>query len=448
MKFKPWGCVGLAGVILLSGCSGGKEAASPKMSDDGKKIVVVGTKGSTRFLQEAEKKFEAAHPDIDIQLKKYGTPEKKNDGGGMQVAPEMTQEEYDRLIQQINTEVLSGKGPDVIDTTGLSLGVYANKGAIEDLHERMKKDSSFKPSDYYEGIWQASEINGGLYALPTSFFIENMMVDTRKLQQAGVKLDDTKWTWKDFFDIAIKVKASSNDEVYALGSNSPKGDLLFSIVESEYDRYVQHDQKTANFDSDEFRQRMQQVKDLYDQGFITQDIGDKDKLIFSQNTMSNSGLLAVMTYLPGWKSILPPTEAGGAAGPSFKAYGGFAINAKSGVKDEAWAFMKFLLSPEMQQSSEFIGIPMLKELVKAQFEESKKLAANKDAFIQIDDADAFNQHVDGMLSLLDQPGKPFAMDPKIQSMMREEFDTFMVGQKSAEEVSKLIQSRVTTYLNE
>jgi multiple sugar transport system substrate-binding protein len=30
----------------------------------------------------------------------------------------------------------------------------------------------------------------------------------------------------------------------------------------------------------------------------------------------------------------------------------------------------------------------------------------------------------------------------------EEFEAFMNGQKTAEEVSKLIQNRVTTYLNE
>ena len=448
MKFKQWGLAGLIGLLMLAGCSGGSDEAGPKRSEDGKKIVVVGTQNSTRFLQEAEKKFEALHPDIDIQIKKYGAPEKKNDGGGMQVAPSVSREDFDKLIQQINTEVLSGKGPDLIDTSGLSLGVYASKGAIDDLHERMKNDSEFKASDYYEGLWKAMEINGGLYALPTSYYIETMLVDTRKLDKANVKLDDAKWTWNEFFNIVDKIKQSTGDEVFALASNSAKGSLLYDIVESEYDRYVQHDKKTANFDSDEFRQLMQHVKDLYDQGYVTQNDGKMDKFMFSQSTMNSPGLLAGFTYFPGWKSILPPTEAGAATGLPFNPRNALAMNSKSSVKDEAWQFMKFMLSPEMQQSPEMIGIPMLKDIVNAQFESLKKQAAEGNTLIQVDDPKDFERHVDEMKAMLDQSGKPSAMDPKVMSIMSEEIDSFMDGQKSADKISRLIQSRVTTYLNE
>ncbi len=449
MKFKSWGFLGLAGMIVLAGCSGGKEAG-PKMTDDGKKIVVVGTAGSTRFLEEAEKAFEAKHPDIDIQIKKYGPEEKKNDGGGMQAGQVLTRDEYDQFISRLNTEVLSGKGPDLMDTTGLSLGVYANKGAVIDLHDLMKKDQEFKASDYYEGLWKATEIDGGLYALPTNYFVNTMMVDQKRLDQAGVKLDDTKWTWNDFFDIADKIKKSSSDEVYALGTNGPKGELLYSIVEADYKRYVQHEKKTANFDSDEFRQMMQHVKDLYDKGFITNYDGSLDKLMFTQNTYITPDMLAAFTYTKGWKSILPPTSEGSSSGLSFQPMGSYSINAKSGVKDEAWQFMKFMLSPEMQQSPELGGISMLKEQVNAKFDELKQQVQDgtSQMAVKIDDPQDFARHVDEMKALLNNTGQPSAMDPKIRTIISDEFKTFMDGSKSADEVSKLIQSRVTTYLNE
>jgi len=452
MKIKQWGFIGLASLIMLAGCSGGSEAG-PKMSEDGKKIVVIGTAGSTRFLEEAEKKFEVKHPDIDIQIKKYGPEEKKNDGGGMATGQVMTRDEYEQFISRLNTEVLSGKGPDIMDTSGLSLGVYANKGAVIDLHEMMKKDNEFKTSDYFDGLWKATEINGGLYALPTRYFVNTMMVNTKRLEQANVRLDDAKWTWNDFFDIADKIKKSSSDEVYALGTNGPKGELLYSIVEADYERYVQHDKKKANFDSDEFRQMMQHVKGLYDKGFITNydgGIDSMDKLMFVQNTYITPDMLAAFSYTPGWKSVLPPTAAGTSSGLPFQSMGSYSINAKSGVKDEAWQFLKFMVSPEMQQSPELGGIPMLKELVNTNFEEIKKQVADGTSkmAIQINDPKDFARHVDEMKSMLDNTGKPSAMDPKISTIISDEFKTFMDGSKSADEVSKLIQSRVTTYLNE
>jgi len=449
MKIKQWGFIGVASLVMVAGCSGGSESG-PKMSEDGKKIVVVGTAGSTRFLEEAEKAFEAKHPDIDIQIKKYGPEEKKNDGGGMVTGQVLTRDEYDQFITRLNTEVLSGKGPDLMDTTGLSLGVYANKGAVIDLHEMMKKDQEFKASDYYEGLWKATEINGGLYALPTNYFVNTMMVDTKRLDQAGVKLDDTKWTWNDFFDIADKIKKSSSDEVYSLGTNGPKGELLYSIVEADYERYVQHDKKTANFNSDEFRAVMQHVKDLYDKGFITNYDGSLDKLMFTQNTYVSPEMLAAFSYTPGWKSVLPPTSAGTSTGLPFQPSGSYSINAKSGVKDEAWQFLKFMLSPDMQKSPELRGIPMLKDAVHKKFEELKKqvMDGTSQIAVQINDPKEFARHVDDIQAMLNKTGKPSAMDPKISTIISDEFKTFLDGSKSAEDVSQLIQSRVMTYLNE
>ncbi|WP_193726836.1 hypothetical protein [Paenibacillus guangzhouensis] len=42
----------------------------------------------------------------------------------------------------------------------------------------------------------------------------------------------------------------------------------------------------------------------------------------------------------------------------------------------------------------------------------------------------------------------FSIDKNIESIVQEEFESYMSGQKSVDEVSKLIQNRVMTYLNE
>lgn len=50
--------------------------------------------------------------------------------------------------------------------------------------------------------------------------------------------------------------------------------------------------------------------------------------------------------------------------------------------------------------------------------------------------------------MLEEAGKTSLADAKILRIAMEEVQAFMSGQKPAEEVSKLIQNRVLTYLNE
>ncbi|MNW02119.1 hypothetical protein D3C71_1978580 [compost metagenome] len=59
-----------------------------------------------------------------------------------------------------------------------------------------------------------------------------------------------------------------------------------------------------------------------------------------------------------------------------------------------------------------------------------------------------DRHYDELKQLIQSASSLAKADDKMLSMIEEESKTYFSGQKSAEEVAKLIQNRVTTYLNE
>ncbi|WP_314591975.1 hypothetical protein [Paenibacillus terrigena] len=58
------------------------------------------------------------------------------------------------------------------------------------------------------------------------------------------------------------------------------------------------------------------------------------------------------------------------------------------------------------------------------------------------------RHFDELKQLIQSASSLAKADDKMLSMIEEESKSYFSGQKSAEEVAKLIQNRVTTYINE
>ncbi|WP_282936165.1 hypothetical protein [Paenibacillus sp. RC67] len=64
------------------------------------------------------------------------------------------------------------------------------------------------------------------------------------------------------------------------------------------------------------------------------------------------------------------------------------------------------------------------------------------------DGERAKKRIEEVQKLISEADVRRSSDMKVLMIAMEEFKSFMSGQKSAEEVSKLIQNRVKTYLNE
>lgn len=424
-------------------------------SKGGKTVVSMTVMTKDRFLEEAEQKFESAHPDIDIQIEETVPVDTGTNGKMVMMGPDSgpTPEQVDKYVNTVNTAIMSGKAADIISVEHLPGDKYAEKGLLADWNELTGKDGSFRKSDYYENIFNGVAKGGGWYGIPTSFSLDVMIGNASLLKQHS--LDDKTWTWDQFVELLEK-QGQSEKGKFGISMVKPE-DLLSYLVETVYGKLVEKDGNSVKFDADAFQTYMEEVKKLYDNKLATAENTGPGSTSFSHVNMMNPIDIVMLPEMKGGdngKLLLPP-GTGQDEGIPFKSNQVLALNAKSKVKEPAWEFVKFLLSEEMQSSNSLFNFAVHKEALKKKLKEMQEMMSGGKAKMMIKTPDGENQAADltdedieQILSVIPSVGKYGNKDPKVLSMIREESAAYFSGNKTADAVAGLLANRVTTYLNE
>lgn len=437
-----------AALVTVSACSShsdSKDAADGDASASGnQKTVTISVMRGDRFLQTAAQKFEELHPDIHIDIKEYMATE--TNGNGMIAA--VSQADVEKYVQSVTTQVLSGKGPDLIEMNNLPQEKFAKNGMLVNLYDWMAKDSTFDQTKYYQNIFKASQNGDGLYAMPFFFTIHLIAGNTETLNKANITIDDKTWTWDTFKDISKKVKETAGPDYYAFVNKFPE-QLLYDYIEDHYADLVQGGK--ANFDSDSFRTMMKQIKSMYDEDVLKAEFTyDYSKGLFRESGIYNPEQALTDLLRDDTQFYRAPNESGKTQGASFASFFNLGMNSKSDVQREAWEFVKILLSDDIQSSPDMQYIPINKNVAESKLKDAADRIVNGSLPVPKGktDAKSVEERIQTIEQLLDKAGNKQTSDYKVASIAMEEFKAYMSGQKSAEEVSKLIQNRVTTYLNE
>src|SRR5699024_7767816 len=83
-----------------------------------------------------------------------------------------TEDDYSAGLTRLNTEIISGKAPDILVVDGLPVEQYAARGLLEDLYTYLDSDGELSRDDLYQSILSALEIDGKLYTAAPSFNLQ------------------------------------------------------------------------------------------------------------------------------------------------------------------------------------------------------------------------------------------------------------------------------------
>lgn len=424
---KKWLCMIFIGILMTSmtACSSGgsKELASTEkpVIKEGRTVVTLSIQEPSAFYQTAEKKFEEKYPDIDLQIQ--------------------TTDDYQTYQKTTNTALLSGKGPDIFEISSLPIDDYVRKKLLLNMDELIEQDKTVNKSDLQMNILNVLKLNGGMYTMPFGFSLRAFVGDGDILK--NTKIDDKNWTWKEFEETSKALGESGTERRYAL-ANDPPELLLQERIVDKYTGFVDHKAKKAKFDSPLFVEAMQQIKKMYDDKVMTSEPADIGKQLFYSTVLQSPA-----DFIKGWHLFFSnpmllqkPEQTGGARIiPAMQ----LAIQAKSSVKEEAWKFIAYLLSEEGQSLQERQGFSLLKSVNEKQLndiqEQVKSGKYGKALKVSDEEFTQFKQ----LISTADNYAD---VDGSVISIIGDESRSFFSGQKSAEEVAKLIQNKVTTFLNE
>ena len=373
-------------------------------------------------MKNVIRKFEEKHPNIKIKF-----------------------EIHDNL-QQINTELLTGKGPDILCGVYPAMG-YITKGVFLDLNQMINADNEFNKEDYNEAVIEGSKYGDALYIMPITYK-KQFYIGNKKLLEDKTITIGIEWTWRDFYEIMDKVKQKG---IYA-APKYPEEEFILLLVKDGMDYYIDWESKEARFDSKEFLETLKLLMDIRSGNFEHPEAKPYPKSgrnleLIQNNTLFypdfHSGSYESTYFRSPYSDILllprPKPEHGG--NKAFFAYNA-GINSNSKYKDEAWEYIKYLLSEDIQFYIGENDIPVNKRaderVLEIQLEPMKKSGFDADANLQ-----AFKD-INGSLN----KNEALRVPDELFNTIWEEIKTYLSEDKGLEETVKTIQNKVELYLNE
>lgn len=377
---------------------------------------------------------------------------------------------YDDAITKLNNDMISGNLPDIIVLNSYSMPVdsYVSKGLFADLYEFMDKDETMNRSDFLENVFKAYETNGKLYELVPAFYINTIAGKTSEVgENAG-------WTVDEFIKFAEEhpeVSIFENDRMTRDG-------FFMNIINNCYSNYINSETGECYFDTDGFIQLLEFSNRFPKE--IDYDKMDYDESYWQdrETALREGRALLSMTTLNRFASIREIEQANFGAPVTFKGYPGaagngsslscdieVAITSKAANPDGAWEFVKYFLSEEYQDdyaNQNAYMFPVRKSSLEKQAQSAKERPYWEDengekqyydntwyiggTEIKVGvNTDEDNQRV---LDIINSTTAISRYDSNISNIITEETPAFFEGQKSAQEVAKIIQNRVSNYIAE
>jgi len=481
-------------VVILVSCGGkAKQAAGGIGADFFTKAVsgeitvsAYDSMAYRSFLEEAARAFEALYPGTKVNVETFSAmPEIRTGGQGnaQMVLVEMQNDPQGKAdyISRINTNLMSGTGADLYAMDVLPLHKFTENGTLENLDSFMTVDPNFNKSDYRENILDAVRYRNGTWFLPLNydfnyFTYDATLVPTEMRSRFGI---DKSFSSEDLLKIGMGLYDGAY-KIFNLNDYSRSPRNMFAVLLGEnIQSYLNLETKKPNFVDGSFAAMLNSVKNYGQQGLIPQGVtGQQDAGLLRQRSMGapadrfyfkqyNSANLFSL-FLRNLGIVRRMAEGGMALGIDtddeiagiqanadgsvpFTCSRAFGINSRSKNKETAWAFLKFLLSTEMQASGNMMttGFPINN---KAR-EETAELAftgmfRNSNGVLNDQQRQALTQYKAAVENISDSINCFVTQDTSLNDMIASEVQYYFGGSKNADEVARVLQNKADLYLNE
>ncbi len=333
--------------------------ATPTLRPEGSKIVLrVGTGDSGEGLTPHFKiieQFEAANPDIQVQLEPVGSGDY-----------------YARIL----TQIAAGDPPDLLQIGDDAVPMFVDRGAFVPLDDFMAGgDYPLDTSIYLPGVLEPGRWNDTQYLLPKDFSPLAVYYNKRLFDEAGLDYPKDGWTWDEFLDTAQKLtKTDDAGKTVQWGVQLPgawttgfeywvaaAGGKLINDDGTEFVGFM---------DSPEVQQAVQFYADLYNVHKVAPLPADMNSFGGGNSEFDNG--TAAMRIFGRWPQggmrENPNIDLGvvgmptGAARANVLFWGGFGISALSENQEAAWRFLRFYTGKEGAEVWKDWALPTVKEV--------------------------------------------------------------------------------------
>jgi len=269
-----------------------------------------------------------------------------------------------------------------------------------------------------------------------------------------------------------------------LDQYTTRDSILYSCLYQCIDRYVDWNTGEVNFNSSDFIELLKFAKSFpseYD--WENYEYAEDDS---TQSRIMQGKQMLVEAYISDFYDttyygmyfggsdnvtfIGYPTADGSSYGSTITLENGLAVSSRCEHKDLAWQFVRTLFTEEYQNSQ--YGLPTNANSFEKKIEEAQKIEyeKNTDGTYRLDENgekipvarisywisddnsyDIYNLNDTETARLMDLVNNTTTLagnDEELYNIVLQEAEAFFAGQKSAEDVANLIQSKLSIYINE
>lgn len=384
------------------------------------------------FDQELFRKYAKTHPGVQFEI-----------------LENPSWEERANTLNRVLAEISQGAGPDLLILSREEMESLNQNNCLADLSGVLNEKTR---AQLWDGVEGYGRTENGLMLLPLNAYAQTIYIHKKYLE-------NHPWTVEGILDIMEEQEANGTPfRNLVCGLYDPF--LLFTkyITDSEF---VDMENGTCSFDSElfvrclEVCKRYQNEENYLDEGESLARLRDGQALLFSS---AGVGFFNLRTYSEictaledNYVAVGYPTRSGNGNRMEFSY--GFVVNKNAKDREAINDFLNWCYSAE--QTEQIYKVPLRKDifenrLIFDDYSQKPAIRTEPRAIMSFDGQPDGETCIQNYLTFLDscvyQTGADGADD--IRNMVWEEADAFFQGGKSAGQVAKIIQSRVSLYLME
>jgi len=261
--------------------------------------------------------------------------------------------------------------PDVIHLDRMDLPLLVRKGLLEDLTPFVDRDASFDPGVFLPQLLPGCTVGGRYYALPHNFSTLVLYYNKDHFDAEGLTYPDSTWTWTTLLRAARRLTRSNPDGKivrYGCLMQIAHSTLIYqnggSVLNEGLDSCV-----IASPESEGAIQFAVDLSEKYHVSWnmLSQNLQWDDMVAGSRLSMIANGRWIASWYaqsmVPGTIDVAPLPRGILRKGAATSHV--MSVSSQSTKKEEAWEFLKFLVSEEGQRMVNQGGtnIPALRSIV-------------------------------------------------------------------------------------
>lgn len=393
-------------------------------------------------MEKAAVKFNRSNSRYHVTIERYGAGDFYSD------ANEGARARLDSAL------ISKENAPDLLDLSELDVIKYAEAGALEDLYPYMEQGGEIHRENFLSNLLEGYTFDGKLACIPKTYIFRGAYITDERI------LETAEWTMESVLETAGQYPDARLFPEDAEGLQEYYGAYLL-------EKFVDWESGECRFDSEEFSRLLERVKQ-------ESALAGQEPLLDVQSIMSfDDYQKALMEAAEGGEKAvlrgLPSADGTDTYTP--RAWDILGISVNSRQKDGAWEFMQFYLQEGMQLdlSYRFPTLLSLLDEVQAysvtpQYEiydgkvltDSDGRPREKPRYtvtsngIETKFYALGQEEAETLRSALEQIDfRPRGtLEQSVLSIVEEEADLFIKGQKTVEETTGIIQNRVRILLQE